>query len=256
MSHDVDWRRQGAPIDHIFNRRHRFEESAIKNIKTKNPYYNIPDYMALEEKFNIKSTFFFRTMYENGDFIDYESDIQELIRGGWEIGLHTDPSSITEIERIRDEKTKLESLTGETLLGNRVHYLGFNKDLPFYLQKLGFKYDSSVAGSKTNLQKMAYGYFRFERLIEFPITLMDAYMFTYMGVTENQIINVFEGATNHARNLNPTLNILTVIWHDNVLCMKGGRMYGDVLNFLTSQEDVRIVRGMDLIDVVENIKIS
>jgi len=41
MSHDVDWRRQGAPADHIVARKERFDPETIKEIHVKNPYYNI-----------------------------------------------------------------------------------------------------------------------------------------------------------------------------------------------------------------------
>ena len=107
LSHDVDWRREGAPLEHIFARKDRFEKKAIDNAKIKNPYYNIPEYMELEEKFGVKSTFFFRTIYENGNFRDYQDDIKALMTGGWEIGLHCDPSSINDINKIAEEKSKL-----------------------------------------------------------------------------------------------------------------------------------------------------
>ncbi|HEU5220538.1 MAG TPA: hypothetical protein VFU58_00595, partial [Candidatus Nitrosotalea sp.] len=57
LSHDVDWRRQGAPIEHILARKDRFDDEAIQNIHIKNPYYNIPEIMSLEEKFGVRTTF-------------------------------------------------------------------------------------------------------------------------------------------------------------------------------------------------------
>ena len=58
MSHDVDWRKQGAPIEHIFARKERFEKETLDMARIKNPYYNIPDIMDLEEKFGIRFNFF------------------------------------------------------------------------------------------------------------------------------------------------------------------------------------------------------
>jgi hypothetical protein len=55
----------------------------LENIQAKNPYYNIPIYMDIEDKFDVRSTFFFRTIYEDGDYRDYEDDIGALIDGGW-----------------------------------------------------------------------------------------------------------------------------------------------------------------------------
>jgi hypothetical protein len=81
ISHDVDWR-------------NRFDKDVLEHTSVKNPYYNIPEMMALEERLGLRSTFFFRTLYENGNPYDYENDIKSLIAGGWEIGLHTDSDSI------------------------------------------------------------------------------------------------------------------------------------------------------------------
>ena len=126
LSHDVDWRRQGPPIEHILERKERFDSEIFTNTKPENLYRNIPEYMELEEKFGIRSTFFFRTFYEDGNVDDYEDDILELQKGGWEIGLHTDPQSVNDIERIKQEKEKLESLTKKPIIGNRVHFLNYN----------------------------------------------------------------------------------------------------------------------------------
>ena len=94
LSHDVDWRIQGPPLEHILSRKERFEPELFEKTKPKDLYRNIPDYMELEEKFGVRSTFFFRTFYENGDVLDYKDDIKQLQKLNWEIGLHTDPSSI------------------------------------------------------------------------------------------------------------------------------------------------------------------
>jgi peptidoglycan/xylan/chitin deacetylase (PgdA/CDA1 family) len=250
LSHDVDWRRQGAPIEHIMARKERFEKKILENSASINPYYNIPDYMEIEEKYGVKSTFFFRTKYENGNFEDYADDIKLLIKGGWEIGLHTDPSSIDKTEKILDEKIKLEKITGKIINANRVHYLGFNETLPKKLQDLGFLYDSSTRTSKDKIDKNEMGYYKFDKLIEFPITLMDAYMFTYMKIKEEEIVSTFRKTIDYGRKINPNFNVITVIWHDNVLKMKGGRKYGDILKYLTSQNDVIINRGIDIVRMI------
>ena len=88
-----------------------------------------------------RSTFFFRTNYEGGNYEDYENDIKALINGGWEVGLRTDPLSINDKLKIHEEKTKLESLAKTTVKANRVHFLGFNPELPTKLQELKFIYE-------------------------------------------------------------------------------------------------------------------
>jgi len=248
LSHDVDWRKQGPTLEHILSRKDRFEPELFEKTKPEDLYRNIPEYMEIEEKFDIRSTFFFRTFYENGDVLDYEDDIKQLQKSNWEIGLHTDPSSIDDLDKIRLEKEKLESITGKQIIGNRVHFLNYNLELPNKLEKLGFNYDSSLRHSKDRIDDKEMGYSKINGIIEFPITLMDAYLFTYMKIQEDKIISEFQKTLDLGRSLSEN-NVISVLWHDNVLKMKGGRMYKQILEFLTSQDYVEIKRGIDLVKI-------
>jgi len=247
LSHDVDWRAQGPSKEHILARKERFADEYIDSLDKINPYYNFPELMDIENNFGVKSTFFFRTIYENGNYLDYENEISSLLKGGWEIGLHLDPSSVTNLEKIKDEKMKLEKLTKNKILGNRVHYLKTDEGLNKKLHELEFVYDSSIRHSKDKIDENEMGYTKENGIYEFPITWMDAYLFTYMKISENELVSVFEKTLDFSRNLGKD-NVLTLIWHDNVLKMKGGRMYSKILEFLTSQDDVEICRGIDLVN--------
>ena len=250
LSHDVDWRRQGPPIEHVLARRDRFDPEIFEKTKLESLYRNIPEYIELEEKYGIRSTFFFRTLYENGNVEDYEDDIQTLQKGNWEVALHTDPKSVDSIEKIKQEKEKLESLTKKPIIGNRVDFLNYNSDLPLKLKQLGFLYDSSLRHSKDRIDEKEMGYSKIDGLIEFPVTLMDAYLFTHMKIEEKKIVSEFQKALDVGRNLSEE-NIISVIWHDNVLKMKGGRVYKEILEFLTSQEDVKIFSGNELVKILD-----
>ena len=250
MSHDVDWPRQGPQRDHIISIKDRFEKELFENTNLDDLYYNFLEYMEIEEKFNVRSTFFFRTKYETGDFTEYEDDIKSLIKGGWEIGLHSDPSSVSNIDKLSQEKIDLESMTKTAIKGNRVHFLKFNEELPKKLVKLGFAYDSSTRKSKDRIDKHEMGFNYYETLVEFPVTIMDAYLFTYMKLKEHDIVPIFQSTLEYSRKLNLDVNVITVLWHDNVLKMKGGRMYPKILEFLTSQDDVKILRGVDLVKII------
>ena len=250
LSHDVDWRIQGPPLEHILSRKERFEPELFEKTKPKDLYRNIPDYMELEEKFGVRSTFFFRTFYENGDVLDYKDDIKQLQKLNWEIGLHTDPSSIDDLDKIRLEKEKLESITGKQIVGNRVHFLNYSPELLNKLEKLGFNYDSSLRHSKDRIDEKEMGYSRIHGIVEFPVTLMDAYLFTYMKIKEEKIISEFQKTLELGRSISEN-NVISVLWHDNVLKMKGGRMYKQILEFLTSQDDVEIKSGIDLVKILK-----
>jgi len=250
LSHDVDWRRQGPNAEHIEARKDRFDPEIFNKTKPEELYRNIPEYMELEEKFGVRSTFFFRTLYENGNVNDFEDDIQTLQKGNWEIGLHTDPKSVESIEKIKQEKEKLESLTQKPIIGNRVHFLNYNSELPLKLKELGFLYDTSLRHSKDKIDEKEMGHSKIDGLIEFPVTLMDAYLFTHMGIKEEGIIPEFKKTLEIGRNFSEE-NVISVIWHDNVLKMKGGRKYKEILEFLASQDDVKILPGQDLVKILE-----
>ena len=79
---------------------------------------------------------------------------------------------------------------------------------------------------------------------------MDAYLFTYMKISEDKIISIVEKTLNSCRQLDSDFNVMTILWHDNVLKMKGGRMYEKILEFLSNQEDVKMVSGIELANKV------
>ena len=253
LSHDVDWRRQGPTIEHVLARKDRFDPEIFEKTEPENLYRNIPEYIELEERFGIRSTFFFRTLYEDGNVDDYEDDIQTLQKGGWEIGLHTDPQSVNSIEKIKQEKDKLESLTKKPIVGNRVHFLNYDEKLPSKLKELEFLYDSSLRHSKNKIDEKEMGYSIIDGIVEFPVTLMDAYLFTHMKIKEERVVSEFEKTLNFGRKIS-NKNVISVIWHDNVLKMKGGRMYEKILEFLSLQEDVKILRGKDITKTLAQIK--
>ena len=251
LSHDVDWSFNGPSKEHILNRKDRFDVKLFDTTPINKLYHNFLEYMDIEDKFDVKSTFFFRTQYENGDYTDYQNDINDLINGGWEIGLHTDPSSINDIEKIKKEKNDLEKLTKSKIKGNRVHYLSNDIQLPKKLSELDFIYDSSNKKNKSNITTDDMGFSQTDGIIEFPVTLMDAYLFTHMNISEEKIISIVKETLDSCRNLNSNFNIMTILWHDNVLKMKGGRIYPKILEFLSSQDDVIICSGIELANKIK-----
>jgi len=94
-------------------------------------------------------------------------------------------------------------------------------------------------------------YSQIGNLIEYPVTLMDAYLFTYMQILEDQIVPTFQRTLDYSRNLENDFGIITVLWHDNVLKMIGGRMYEKIVEFLSSQDDVKICTGIELSNIIK-----
>ncbi|MGN6709005.1 MAG: hypothetical protein ACTHKF_06615, partial [Candidatus Nitrosocosmicus sp.] len=140
--------------------------------------------------------------------------------------------------------------TKNSIKANRSHYLNFNNKLPSILKSLGFLYDSSYKNSKDKITKEDTGFKILDGIVEFPVTLMDAYIFTYMNIKEDKIVSLFRDAISFASKQNNEFNIITVIWHDNVLKMRGGRIYEQILGFLSTQEKVMVKKGIDLANII------
>ena len=74
-------------------------------------------------------------------------------------------------------------------------------------------------------------------------------LFSYMGINEENIISFF-------KKIMSSENIMfTIIWHDNVLKMKGGRMYGAVLDYLDSNGAI-FCTGKQMCDLIQKNMIT
>jgi len=247
LTHDVDWPPSGPGLKHILARKERFEENLISRVIKEgyNPYLNIRELMEIEEKYCAKSTFFFRPNYNDGTPVDaYEKIIKNLAMGGWEIGVHINDASSA--DSIRMEKDVVEHVTGATIYGSRAHYLRIGLDHLSLLEEAGLRYDSSVTFCKNEIDIRNMGYFSVGKLVVFPITIMDAYLFSYMHVPEERIIEVMKKALMLAIDK----GFMTILWHDSSLKMRGGRMYSSILEFLRSKENIELVRGIDAYNLV------
>jgi peptidoglycan/xylan/chitin deacetylase (PgdA/CDA1 family) len=251
LSHDVDWSPTSPGLQHVLARRERFDEHLIAKAVNEglNLYANIPEVMDLERHQNVRSTFFFRPKFDDGSLVDsYAHTIKDLVQGGWEIGVHLNDAS--SIKAVVVEKAAVEEVSGETV-GCRVHYLKV-ADLSF-MEKAGFQYDSSVMFSRDTIDEKNMDHFTVGRLVVFPITIMETYLFSYMHVTEDKVVEV----VNKAVGLAAGKQFMTIVWHDCSLKMRGGRMFPRVLESLASREDIQLVRGIDACNIVkENEKVE
>ena len=64
---------------------------------------------------------------------------------------------------------------------------------------------------------------------------------------------IFKDVLKYSRETNSEFNIISLLWHDNVLKMKGGRMYPKILEFLSSQDDVVMCNGIDLVNKIKKL---
>jgi len=253
VTHDVDWPRNGPGLSHVLARRDRFDVNVIRKATEEgfNPYYGIPIVTEIEEQLHIRSTFFFRSNYDDGSTVDgYADTIKDLMKNRWEVGLHVnDPSTI---EKIILEKKSIEKVTQSPVSGSRIHYLKVANDTFSNLAKAGLKYDSSLMYSKDKIDSRNTGFTLRGGLVVFPITFMDAYLFTYTGLTEE---NVAKFVLNAMDSLYTSgAQIITLLWHDSSVMMKGGRAYSNLIRQIADKPDLVFLKAIEAFEMVRKAK--
>jgi peptidoglycan/xylan/chitin deacetylase (PgdA/CDA1 family) len=134
--------------------------ATLKTMLHNGNYWNFEDIISIENKYNVKSTFFF--LNENipfefrnprtfklaiGRYNIEDPEIVDLIKwldtNGWEIGVHGSYRSYNDLNLLSYEKKTLERIVGHKIVGIRQHYLNMDDSTWAIQRKLGFKYDSS-----------------------------------------------------------------------------------------------------------------
>ena len=234
LSHDVDRIKKTIQyvthfIKAIKKRNINLALYHLKSISIKNHYWCFEKIMNIENKYGVKSTFFFLKESHPINFLNLESYrlsvgyydlfnpriidiINKLDTSGWEIGLHGSYLSYRDVELLKKEKIALESIVGHKVAGVRQHYLNLD-DYTWKKQiEAGFLYDASF-GFKDDVG------FKDERYIEFqpfpdksfkvvPLAIMDSCIMSLPNPYEKalELINI-------ALQKNA---ILVLNWHQRV----------------------------------------
>ena len=249
LTHDVDWPFKGPGKTHVLTRQERFTPEIIQKVKNEdfNPYFGVPKIREIEEKFGVRSTFFFRPIYDDGSKIDeYTQTIRDLVAHGWEVGLHANNTST--VENVKEEKGIIEKALGETICGCRIHCLKLYENTYLNLASVGIKYDSSISFDKRKIIPKNTGYLNRNDVTIFPITFMDAYLFTYMGLTEETIVPFLVKTTENLYDSG--VRLIMLLWHDNSVMMKGGRTYPQLIEELAAKDDITFLTGVEAFNQV------
>jgi hypothetical protein len=253
VTHDVDWPFNGPGKAHVLARQDRFPAEVIQKVVDEgyNPYFGVPRVMEIEEKFGVRSTFFFRPKYDDGSPVgEYAKTMQKLISGGWEVGLHCNKTST--LEEVIAEKGLVEKAAGKPVCGSRVHFLNVGEETFSNLAGAGIKYDSSLCFNKAKIDIRNTGYVAKKDLIVFPVTFMDAYLFTYMGLNEETIVPFMVKTIENM--FTSGISVMTLLWHDNSVMMKGGRAYADLIKQLTALPKTTFLKGIEALEMIQKQK--
>jgi peptidoglycan/xylan/chitin deacetylase (PgdA/CDA1 family) len=215
-----------------------------------NPYYGVPAVMEVEERFGIRSTFFFRPKYDDDSEVDqYADTIRTLLQGGWEVGLHANNTST--FEAVVSEKKAIERVAGKPVYGSRAHYLKVSANTYSNLAKARIRYDSSLMFEKNKVDARNSGFLLKEGVVVFPVTFMDAYLFSYMGQTEQTVTAFVLEAVE--KLFASGAQILTLLWHDNSVMMRGGRAYSSIIEELSARSDITFLKGIEAFEIIRKL---
>jgi len=240
LTHDAD--KLSESFSHIWRVRERFSLTTLFGafFGITNPYSNIERLSSLETRYSVASSFYLRT--NAYDLRAIASALRKLILGGWEIGLHFDAANGEGLEELKRQTAELEAAIGGSVLGNRCHYLKFSYPETWqFLDEAGYLYDTTCGfrdevGFRVGVSLPYHPPDKSWtplRLLELPLVLMDATLWGYKRLSESQGLQLFLEALDAVSRRN---GLFTILWHQEALMMRGGRIYHQILDKLSSQD--------------------
>jgi peptidoglycan/xylan/chitin deacetylase (PgdA/CDA1 family) len=194
--------------------------------KEQSPYWNFQEIMDLEEKYDARSSFYFlatdtdikRFRY---DIEDLEGELGRIVDRGWEVGLHGSYYAYNDLERILEEKGRLERVLGRKVAGYRNHYLRFCvPDSWEILEKAGFEYDTTLGYPDTVgfRNGMCHPFWPYNLLsdsevgiLEIPMVIMDGTLFDPARSCDE----AWEVAKRLIETVADCQGVLTLNWHSH-----------------------------------------
>ncbi len=246
LTHDAD--KLSESLGHIWKVRKRFSLPTLVGafLGVTNPYLNLERISGLEHKYALRSSFYLRT--KSYDLRKISSTLAELVRGGWEIGLHFD---LDGLEELKLQTRGLEAVLGHEVRGNRCHYLRFSYPETWeILDAAGYLYDTTCGfrdevgfrvGTCLPYHPPSRSWSRL-KLLELPLILMDTTLWGYKKLTEAEGLQLFDKALTAASRVN---GLFTLLWHQCAFMMRGGRIYSDILSRI-SRENCWIANAFEI----------
>lgn len=217
--------------------------AALRFLLSSDDYLGIPIILDLEKKYGLRSVFLF---YAGGAgwrrsiksiLIDpsYEINavelgpiLQEMLNGGWQIGLH--PSFLTWCapEEIASQRKALEGVTSRPVEIVRQHWLRFSWAHTWGAQEkaglsldltLGFNDRPGFRNSAALRMPIYSGGNKKSTLESVPMVLMDSHLYDYSNLSSEQRIECMKHYLDEIKQVG---GVGSIIWHPHVF----GRDYG------------------------------
>lgn len=236
LTHDVD--NISRPLSHIISVRNRFRASdfLLAFLGLKSLYNNISLVADEEKERGFRSSYYFLTA--NYSLRNLASSLAKLEGGGWEVGLHGDFGTHDSAEGMNRAINRFKGETTIVPLGVREHFLRFDFEKTWeIMDKAGLDYDTTVGfadrlGFPLGLCTPFHPpdkEWRPMRLLELPLVLMDATLWGYLKRDEKDGASDVESMLARVERVN---GLFTLLWHQEAVRMKGGRLYTSILDEL------------------------
>ncbi len=205
----------------------------------KEPYWNFPEIIRIEEDLEVKSTFFFldesipfrlfdkkNWQLSLGRYNIREKKITEIMqyldKNGWEIGVHGSYLSYNNENLLKKEKNNIEDIIGHNVIGTRQHYLNRDDSTWKIHKNLGFKYDSTWGLTRS------FG-FKDGKILPFR-PFNDDFLVIPLIIMDTPFIESKEHWLNYEKLINEIEQhngILVINWHQRVFNEKEFPFYKD-----------------------------
>ena len=250
LTHDVD--NIERPKEHVLKVRDRFSKADFQRAEKGliSLYDNIDLIREREGEEGFRSSFYL--MSKEYPLEKVKGAARRLHAKGWEVGLHGDFGTHDSDSEMRKAVERLTGGTGIRPRGLREHYLRFDFGKSWrVMEGAGFDYDTTVGnndrlgfklGLATPFHPPDEGW-RPMRLLELPLSLMDTTLWGYLKRSEEE---GFGDVTRSMGMVEGVEGLFTLLWHQEAVRMKGGRLYWRVLKGLGRRKGVFVGSGAEV----------
>jgi hypothetical protein len=176
-------------------------------------YFLIPYKGRPGERIRVRHASRRATTYDIADIPQWTATLQKK---GCELGVHG-IDSWHDAERGRQELARIASVSGESRIGIRMHWLMQDQNTFPALEEAGYSYDSSIGYNETigyrSGTTQVYGPLGTRTLLELPMHIQDGAMFypQRLDLSESEAWRRCAGLIENAGKFG---GCLTVLWHD------------------------------------------
>jgi hypothetical protein len=250
LTHDVD--NIERPLGHLLKTKDRFSkvdfEKARKGLLSL--YDNIELIGEKEGAEGFRSSFYF--LSANYPLAKVRQAARTLHAKGWEIGLHGDFGTHDSESEMKKAVERLTEGVGIRPRGLREHYLRFDYGKSWrVMEDAGFDYDTTVGNSDKLGFKLGLATpfhppdegWKPMRLLELPLSLMDTTLWGYLKRSEEE---GFDDVTKSMGMVEGVEGLFTLLWHQEAVRMRGGRIYWKVLKALGRRKGIFVGSGAEV----------